>query len=537
MVKRETIQKAVGVGIAFLLVALIFLVLIPPATAVYVSAGTPDDRTVTKTNTITFEDVNLTIRNAEKIPVNNLTFTVYKNSDDSVQAYVIFYINGTEIDDHPSGKFTVTNTTVIDDDWYGYGYDTYGYDERTGWNESTYTGYGYGYNGTSTGDITFLYDIVYTTHKIGTFYAKLTVNSTSHDYVSDETVTFTVSAASGGGGDDDDGGGGTVIEPPGPETTTTSQDTLDDVESQFGVTLEDPFYATDSDGDGLVDEFYDPNGVLSNVRGFTMGENQTFLISTDGDDKPEFFWNSNSDTVTPVSSQTGEVADSYIDEVEETVTIVVNVDKTDYIYIDVTDQYPPEDFPDYTLVVKTSDGRVISSDMIWREDGNIYVLDDPDTQYVFVYYYDILPPQFDPPSGTTFDASFTPPDGTEFSVKRPSIEITYQEDVTLITATLNSAVVIDDVTTTDQRTFNFTPTSDLADGTYTFSITVEDADGNQRTDTATYTVDTGEEPTQPLPWTLIIAVIVVIIIILLVVFWLFKSGRLYFEEVDTKKKK
>jgi len=33
------------------------------------------------------------------------------------------------------------------------------------------------------------------------------------------------------------------------------------------------------------------------------------------------------------------------------------------------------------LDVKTSDGRNISLDKIWRDKGKIYILDDPDIEY------------------------------------------------------------------------------------------------------------------------------------------------------------
>ena len=189
-------KKAVGLAISALLIFLIFFVLVPPATAVYVHPGTPSSTSVNTGTTITFNNVNLTIRGAEKIPVNFLNFSIF-NSNNQYVAHVKFYINGAEMEDYPSGKFTVTNTTAILSSWYGYGYNTYGYDEITGWNETTYTGYGYGYSDSSLSDITFLYDIGYMTHTTGTFYGKLSANatldSTTHIYSSSASETFTVS--------------------------------------------------------------------------------------------------------------------------------------------------------------------------------------------------------------------------------------------------------------------------------------------------------------------------------------------------------
>ena len=101
MVKRDTINKIVGVGIAGLLILMIFFFLIPPAASVSLYPGDPDDTSVTTGTTITFEDVNLTIRSAEKIPVVNLTFKVFNNANDALVGYVIFYLDGTEISDSP----------------------------------------------------------------------------------------------------------------------------------------------------------------------------------------------------------------------------------------------------------------------------------------------------------------------------------------------------------------------------------------------------------------------------------------------------
>ena len=82
-----------------MLLVMIFLVLIPPATAVKSDPDIPDDTSVTTGTTITFTNVNLTIRGLEKIPVNNLTFKIFNNANNQQVAYVIFYISGTEMED------------------------------------------------------------------------------------------------------------------------------------------------------------------------------------------------------------------------------------------------------------------------------------------------------------------------------------------------------------------------------------------------------------------------------------------------------
>ena len=523
--KRDIRKKVVGLVVSVILIALIFSVLIPPATAVLVSPGSPSPTSVTTGSTVTFSNVNLTIKGAEKIPVNNLTFTVY-NSGNSQVGYVKFYINGAEITDSPSGKFTVTNTTVINSNWYGYAYDTYGYDEISGWNGTTpYTGYGYGYNDSSLGDITFLYTIVYTTHTTGTFHAQLSVNSTIHTYTSSSSSPFTVSSGGGGGGtppsgDDDDDNDDTGEEEE--EGTQASDDTVNDVEEQFNVTLDEPFYGNDTDGDGVIDSFTDPNGVLTIVHDDSVSINAStsFLISTDGDEIPEFFWDTESDTITPITHAPATVTDTYIDEEEDTVTVVIEVDKSDWIYIEVADDYP--DIPN--IVVKTSDGRIISSDLIWRENGKIYVLDDPDIQYVLIYTYTMFEPTFDPESGTTFDTS------------TPTITITYQEYVEITAASFDSVDILDQITSSDNKVFIFTLATGLSDGTYTLSITAEDLDGNTLISTASYTIFAGEPETKAFPLLVLAAIAIVLAIILLVVF-LFKTGYLYVEKTDVEEEK
>jgi len=198
-------SKLIGLIISSLLVLLIFSVLIPPATSVYVGPGEPDDTSVKRGDVVKFEDVNLTIRGHEKIVVNFLNFTIHDNDDDSRVAYIIFNVNGIESDDDPDGKLTVELISSFNINWYNPDYG-YGYDENFG-GEYGYTDFGYGYGTPGESDITFLYDINYTTHSYGDFYGKLTVNSTYtggyHNYTSDKSSIFTVrssTSSSGGGG-------------------------------------------------------------------------------------------------------------------------------------------------------------------------------------------------------------------------------------------------------------------------------------------------------------------------------------------------
>jgi len=514
VVKRGVKNKIIDLAVSITLIILIISTLIPPATAVYLSPGTPNKTSVNRGTTITFENVNLTIRGAEKIPVNYLNFSIFNKNNNKHIAHIHFYINGTEIEDYPSGKFTVTNITVLQDEWYGYGY-RWGYDEQSSTNHSFGYGYGYGYGNGSYSDITLLYTITYTTHTTGTFYAKLFVNSTTtHTYQSGRSTYFTVTKPSGGG----TGGpsGGEEEEEEEEETAggvEASEDTINNIEEQYDITLEEPFYANDTDGDGIVDTFTDPNNILTPISFVNISGNTSFLISTDNDEIPEFFWDTEEDSITPVTYTPGEITDTEIDTENETITITVNVNKTDWIYIEITDQYP-----DLNITIKTSDNRTIQPGMIWRKDGKIYVLDDPETQYIILYQYHILEPSFDPASGTIF------------YISKPTITITYQEYVNIISATLNNLDITTQITTTDHKTFTFTPTSNLTSGTYTLTIKAEDLDGNTLTSTATYIIQLPEKPPTAIeipPW--LITVIIVIVVIIIIIAVLFKTGYLYIE--------
>jgi len=332
------------------------------------------------------------------------------------------------------------------------------------------------------------------------------VNCTDGTDWTREWYTFTTAASPSGGGNDGSSGDGWTWPPP-PKKITNSQDTIEDIEQLYGVTLDDPFYATDTNGDGIVDSFTDPNGVLTSINSVDINDNVSFLLSIDDDTIPEFFWDADADTATTISYAPATVTGTYIDPVEETVTFINNVDKGDWIYIEAIDQYPPDEFPNYNLIVKTSDNRIISSDMIWRENGKIFVLDDPDVQYVFVYGYDDILP-----------ASFEPPNGTAFNITMPTIIIAYQEQVQIISAIFGPLNITKQITSSGNKIFTYTLTTRFPSGTYTLSVTVEDADNNSRTDKVTYIINIVEEqpveqPVREFPWLMIVAIGMVIALI------------------------
>jgi len=190
--RKGLLRKGTGIGVALSLVLLIFAVLIPSASAVKLSPGTPNDSSVTAGTTIIFQDVNLTIRGVEAIPVKYLTFAIFNSTNNHKVAQVRFSLQGSEISESPKGAFTVVNDTNTLNLPYQSGGNYYGYDERTGHNVTGFHhGYGYGY-GYDTPNLTILYTIEYKTCKSGTFYAKLFVKTSKYIYTSGETTLFTV---------------------------------------------------------------------------------------------------------------------------------------------------------------------------------------------------------------------------------------------------------------------------------------------------------------------------------------------------------
>ena len=192
MVRRVTKNRIVALGISISLIALIILVLTPPAMAVELNAGKPNHDSITKGNTITFNDVRLTIRNAERIPVAFLNYTIHDNSDNRVVAYIRFNITGIEEDDYPTGSMTSQATSDVSSLPYNStGGPYYGKDERVPTNITGF-GYGYGYAGSGSIDLTILYKITYTTQDTGTYKGKLSVNCSNYTYESNYSSEFTV---------------------------------------------------------------------------------------------------------------------------------------------------------------------------------------------------------------------------------------------------------------------------------------------------------------------------------------------------------
>jgi parallel beta-helix repeat protein len=249
---------------------------------------------------------------------------------------------------------------------------------------------------------------------------------------------------------------------------------LDYIKSQYNITLSKSFYAYDSTGDFIVDTFIDPNRKLSVTHdGFlNISRNISFLISVNTDDIPKFIWNTTTNEIMPIVYTVGIVINTTINEEEQQAIYTVVVDKAKWIYIQIDDYYSD------SSVVVTTINKTISPEFIWRRNNKIFVLDDPEVIYEFIFneiYENVQSPSFHPMDGGIIDEN------------RPTITITYNVPVTITYATFHDTQVKQHLSTTDNLVFTYTPPSYLDNGTYVFEIDAQAIYGNSfSTSSATF---------------------------------------------------
>ncbi|MBN2599111.1 MAG: right-handed parallel beta-helix repeat-containing protein [Candidatus Thermoplasmatota archaeon] len=240
-------------------------------------------------------------------------------------------------------------------------------------------------------------------------------------------------------------------------------DQLDYVNIRYQMTLTEPFFCYDSDGNGIVDTFVDPNQELFAVHNqpVNFNGNILFLLSIGSDAVPEFFWNTTTDLMYPISYSIGIIQNKVVDIVNEQAQVIVTVNKAQWIYFEINDEYP--DAP----VLITTSGRTISVDKFWRENNKIYVFDDPETTYQFSYYA-IFPAPI---------AVFSPPDGGIINGDHPTIKITYNVPVMITSARFGSMNVQSQLIRLDDTSYLYTPPGYLENGSYPFEITAQALQG------------------------------------------------------------
>jgi parallel beta-helix repeat protein len=242
------------------------------------------------------------------------------------------------------------------------------------------------------------------------------------------------------------------------------------------------FFAYDTDGDGKVDTFFDPAGVLKDVKGsvLTLNNNSVFLLSLDDPYVPEFMWDINTTADTDSIITIKEVKVDNVEPVEkgDTATVTVTIDKNkSWICLHISDNYPHA-----PLTVKVND-TIISEDMIWRKNSRIYVLDNPGTEYHFIYEGIITPE-------TLKWIRFTPAAYGTIDENNPTITIEYNVPVTIEYADIVSLYISEDeiipitvtitseLQTSDYKTYTYTPDRNLPSGEYEIHIEARDEAGN-----------------------------------------------------------
>ena len=259
-------------------------------------------------------------------------------------------------------------------------------------------------------------------------------------------------------------------------------------EGILSVNLTDHFQCYDTDGDGKLDMFVDPNGEVDAVSVINLDDETTFLLSIDDQSVPEFFWQPTNSKIRWITHVTPSVSenDVAVDYQSEEATLTVNVDKSGWIWIDVEDSVYPD--ADIKSVRDVTNGRSISQDLIWRENNHIYILDDPSNRY-HIIFENIFP---------SIEAEFHPGDSGVIDEFHRTITVSYNVPVSITYASFNGVDVIDDVKTADNKTFTFTPVGYWANGTYTFGIDAEALYGNKvSSETVTYFYFQYQQPPQP----------------------------------------
>ena len=93
----------------------------------------------------------------------------------------------------------------------------------------------------------------------------------------------------------------------------------------------------------------------------------------------------------------------------------------------------------------------------------------------------------DPPENPTF----SPVNGEKVNHKKPTITITFSEEVIITDAKLNSIDIKDDLQSSDYIVFTYTPNDDLSEGDNTISVKAKDLNDNEMTESAisTFTIE------------------------------------------------
>jgi len=190
-----------------------------------------------------------------------------------------------------------------------------------------------------------------------------------------------------------------------------------------------------------------------------------------------FIWDTEDDDITNVTYSIATITNTVTNVVERTITVTTSVNKSGWTYINLTDPYPDNE----NLTVKTSSGTTISEDMIWRGNVTVFVLDDPSTEYYFIYGY--APPPLEHPS-------FAIEDGGIINESSPTITVVYNTTVTIVHAEFynydTKETYIINLSTSDSKTFTYAPPATFKSGQYEFYVWAKDEYGDNVNDSMVY---------------------------------------------------
>ncbi|RLF56908.1 MAG: hypothetical protein DRN27_08815, partial [Thermoplasmata archaeon] len=283
----------------------------------------------------------------------------------------------------------------------------------------------------------------------------------------------------------------TIIVVP-PEPLKASNNTLELINTREGIDvyLTEPFLSYDTNGDGKVDMFIDPNGELTLVLSpFTNSNNEVvFLISVDDTLIPDLLWEPESDKIEWITYSNPSFSkddDVFVDYDSNLATLTVTTDKAGWIIIDISDSL----YPDSPIKeVKKENNDIIPQDQVWRVDGHIYIVDDPSTEYRIIFE-DIIP---------DIIVNFIPSDSGVIDESSPSILIEYNVPVIIDYAYFDQYDATDGILAIDEQTYQYTPLGYYSNGTYVFEIQVHAVYGdNTDVSSSTYFYFQYEQEPQP----------------------------------------
>lgn len=137
--------------------------------------------------------------------------------------------------------------------------------------------------------------------------------------------------------------------------------------------------AVDNDNDGRFDDIDEPSGVIDFRSAVIVEGRQAVLLDAVQNDAFAL-WFPSTDEIRPVSSARAETVGEERHGNETAVAVRVHK-ASGWILIDAPDKYPARDL----VRIVANDGRQIALEQAFRENGRVFVLDDPDVTYFLVY--------------------------------------------------------------------------------------------------------------------------------------------------------